>query len=690
MSRKWLLFVLIFVAVPVFAESRREILAELPPGFRLYNVVSGLDRPTDFVFLSETRLLLTEHGTGNEEFAEAAVKLVDNGVVRPNPVLTLSVTRRQDSGLLAIALDPDFEQNGWLYLWYTPGVNALNYSGLKMRLSRFTWDHEAELADPASEQILLESEKFHVWHHGNALAFDDQGNLLVAVGELTPDEDFSQDMTLIEGKLLRIRPTEEGYSIPDDNPFVDDPAIRPEIYASGLRNPYVMTRRASDGLVAIGDVGGLKYEEINLLASGADFGWPVREGICPRGLYDPCEPASAEFTDPAIYWRHDLPPIEGEGAITGLTFYEGTQFPEEYRGKLFYVDLIRAFVRVGDPLTGETMPFADNVDPITRLRSFNGQLFYMSIYTGELNAIYYEDGTNVAPTVELNADVQFGTPPLRVVLSAEATDPDDVLLRYKWDFGDGSPAIESAESSFVHVYPEDGIYTPSVTVIDGRGAESLPATQQLTVYSGEWPRLFVTNHTDPSRTLYHAGDTVAFRAERSTLEGLDPETPFTWDIVLHHGTHTHIALSAIDAISSTFTIPTTNHDGDADLHYAFHMTMHTLDGMEITQSKQMEPLRTELTFDTSPVPHRILLNDVETRTPVTIEAIVGIENEAVALPNMFFESGFYTPQQWMSQGKSIVQGTTLRFFAPAESQTYIADYLFDRPGVRSYAPLITR
>src|SRR5690606_6749860 len=155
----------------------------------------------------------------------------------------------------------------------------------------------------------------------------DDGTLLIATGDAGYGP-IAQNLSALNGKILRIRPTDSGYEIPADNPFVDTPGARPEIYALGLRNPFRMTKRR-DGGIFVADVGDHSWEEVNQVASGANYGWPEREGLCPQGQHPPCAPAPAHYTDPVIaYQTSDAP-----GAITALAFYEGIEFPEQYRDK---------------------------------------------------------------------------------------------------------------------------------------------------------------------------------------------------------------------------------------------------------------------------------------------------------------------------------------------------------------------
>jgi glucose/arabinose dehydrogenase len=223
---------------------------------------------------------------------------------------------------VGIILDPQFETNHYFYLWYSTGAEALGWTGTTTnRLSRFVFDPASGTAPLSSETIILDGVEWAEIHNGGGLIFDDAGNLLIATGDagttnVTPELNLAQKLDSLNGKVLRIRPRSEGgYDVPLDNPFVgNSTGIRPEIYASGFRNPFRMTRRASDHQIYVADVGQETWEEVNRLTPGANYGWPYREGMCAIYERGPnCTPNPGQFADPLLVYIH---PVEVGAGLT--------------------------------------------------------------------------------------------------------------------------------------------------------------------------------------------------------------------------------------------------------------------------------------------------------------------------------------------------------------------------------------
>ena len=150
----------------------------LPPGFTV-SEVRGLNFPTDMAFLPSGDLLILEKGTGDGPDGSAAVRvLLQNGTLRSAPVITLPTTPLGDSGLLGLAVDPDFTANGFIYIWHATGAGSPGWSGETVnRLSRFTVDRATLTADPADEAILLDNVPWWIMHNGGGLGFDAAGSI---------------------------------------------------------------------------------------------------------------------------------------------------------------------------------------------------------------------------------------------------------------------------------------------------------------------------------------------------------------------------------------------------------------------------------------------------------------------------------------------------------------------------------
>ncbi|NDJ34173.1 MAG: glucose dehydrogenase [Chloroflexi bacterium] len=222
-----------------------------------------------------------------------------------------------EQGLLGLAFHPDFAANGRFYINYT------DTSGDTV-IARYTSD--GTTADPASETVLLSVAQPASNHNGGQLAFGPEGYLYIGLGDGgAQDDQFDngQNPNTLLGTVLRIDvDSGEPYGIPPDNPFVDDPDARPEVWAFGLRNPWRFSfDRATDELY-IADVGQNRYEEVNRQPAasegGTNYGWPIMEGVeCYLGECDP-----ANYQLPIVAYSHS------EGcSVTGGYVYRGQTVP---------------------------------------------------------------------------------------------------------------------------------------------------------------------------------------------------------------------------------------------------------------------------------------------------------------------------------------------------------------------------
>ena len=221
-----------------------------------------------------------------------------------------------DNGMLSAALDPQFDEFPFLYVYYrTLNKHAYgeNISGLTIRLSRFRVERGKAIRD--SELTILEALQPRKYHYGGAIRFGTDGMLYLGVGYNTIHH-TPQSLDELLGKILRIdvrgATPEQPYRIPPDNPFVDNPEARPEIWAYGLKNPWRMNF-APDGRLFIADVGGSYQEEISIAESGANLGFPMCEGNLCRE--EDVESDADGFTAPIFTYGRD----DGCAIIGGVT-----------------------------------------------------------------------------------------------------------------------------------------------------------------------------------------------------------------------------------------------------------------------------------------------------------------------------------------------------------------------------------
>ena len=236
----------------------------------------------------------------------------------PRPVLDLTASVdccRGEEGMLSAAADPEFEEFPYLYVYYIAPIGNTASAG---RLSRFTVVDGYARAD--SELMMLEFYSLGDLHYGGAVRFGPDGMLYLGIGD-NGFGDKAQDLGNLRGKIIRIdrrgATAEQPYRAPADNPFVNTPGARPEIWAYGLRNPW---RMAFDrqGRLFVTDVGTRVYEEVSIAAAGANLGWPALEGNhCLEDSAEICAAFAAESVAPIHSYRPAPAPGFGCAIIGG-------------------------------------------------------------------------------------------------------------------------------------------------------------------------------------------------------------------------------------------------------------------------------------------------------------------------------------------------------------------------------------
>lgn len=254
------------------------------------------------------------------------------------------VSTVSEQGLLSIAFHPNYAENGFAFVAYTD----LNGDST---IARYTRDPmNPNRLDPNSARFLLQVGQPQENHNGGQLQFGPNGYLYYGIGDGGGANDpgcNAQDPQSLLGKMIRLDVdasvnTAPYHGIPASNPFVGNPAVRDEIWAIGLRNPWRFSFDTLNGDLYIADVGQNDYEEIDFdpapLTGGLNYGWDRREGAhcfeedanCPMGTPSCNDPS---FTDPVIEYTHDL----GRCSITGGYVYRGCDLPDLY-GKYIYAD----------------------------------------------------------------------------------------------------------------------------------------------------------------------------------------------------------------------------------------------------------------------------------------------------------------------------------------------------------------
>ncbi len=274
---------------------------------------------------------LTHAGDGsNRLFASmrgGRIDVFNNNAGSPPATTFLDITPRVDSstgegGLLGLAFDPAFRTNGFFYVYYVTITGGTR----KVRVSRFGRS-SANVANPASERVVLELDHPNPDHFGGWLGFGPDGLLYISSGDAGVDSN-AQSPTSLFGKILRIRVNTSGtgYTVPADNPSSASP-----VWASGFRNPWRCSfDRGGNRDLWCGDVGQASREEVNRIRKGGNYGWPVYEGS--QSYTNPGNRPLTDF-DRAV---HEYDHTQGVAVIGGYV-YRGSAHPSLV-GRYLYSD----------------------------------------------------------------------------------------------------------------------------------------------------------------------------------------------------------------------------------------------------------------------------------------------------------------------------------------------------------------
>ena len=290
-------------------------------------VVEGLDRPVVVAHAGDGsgRLFIAQQG--------GEILVFDGTRLLPVPFLDLSssVSSGSEQGLLGLAFHPNYETNGLFY------VNLTDAAG-DTQILRFTVSADANVADPGSVVPLLSVDQPFANHNGGQLVFGPDGKLWIGLGDGGSAGDpgnRAQSGSTLLGKILRID-VDQGvpYGIPLDNPFVADPAVRDEIWALGLRNPWRFSFDRLTGDLFIADVGQNAWEEVSFepvtSGGGRNYGWRRMEGAHCFNPASNCDDGSLVL--PILEYSHSL-----GCSITGGYRYRGAEMPERF-GTYFFGD----------------------------------------------------------------------------------------------------------------------------------------------------------------------------------------------------------------------------------------------------------------------------------------------------------------------------------------------------------------
>jgi len=310
------------IPIPPPPENPVDLATAEVPRVRVVPLVTGLEHPWGLAFRSNGDMLVTERESGR-------LRVVRNGrlVERSIPGVPEVYSGRLRAGLMDVAVHPT--DDALVYLTYSKPVERDGMAGFTVALAR------GRLVDDALTEVrdLFVADGLDLGIAASRLLFAPDGTLFMSVGGsyvFAGTGELAQDPRSHYGKLLRLN--DDG-SVPADNPFVSDPAYRPEIYSLGHRNQMGLDFHPTTGELWATENGPQGGDEANIIRAGANYGWPLAsESREYPGRWVSPTPWQERFERPEVLWWPSVAP-------SGLAFYTGEAFPA-WRGNLFVGSLM--------------------------------------------------------------------------------------------------------------------------------------------------------------------------------------------------------------------------------------------------------------------------------------------------------------------------------------------------------------
>ena len=268
-------------------------------------VAENLEVPWSIAFAPDGRIFVTER--------VGKLRVIESGELNRQPVKILDAGRGE-GGLLGIALDPNFAQNHYLYLYYTYSEFLSTYN----KVVRYT-ENENKLSD---ELIIIDKIPGAAFHDGGRIKFGPDDKLYITTGD-AGNANLAQDLNSLAGKILRIN--RDG-SIPDDNPFPNS-----AVFSYGHRNPQGLDWHPTSKILVASEHGSSAHDEINVVEAGKNYGWPLIVG----------DEKGPEFENAILHTGDET------WAPSGATFYTSDNVPK-WKGKYFIATLRGNHLRMLD------------------------------------------------------------------------------------------------------------------------------------------------------------------------------------------------------------------------------------------------------------------------------------------------------------------------------------------------------
>ncbi|XP_029427741.1 HHIP-like protein 1 [Rhinatrema bivittatum] len=425
---------------------------------------------------------------------------VDKPFLNVSKAVLASPWAGDERGFLGFAFHPRFKDTRKVYVYYSIHVKKEE----RIRISEFQLSADnANMVDHSSERVLLEVTEPASNHNGGQLLFGHDGYLYIFTGDGgragDPFGEFgnAQNKSSLLGKALRVdvNGNDEGppYQIPPDNPFVHEPQARPEVYAYGLRNPWRCSvdrgepaSGAGRGRIVCGDVGQNKYEEVDVIEKGGNYGWRAKEGF---SCYDKrlCDNSSLNDVLPIFAYPHQL----GK-SVTGGYIYRGCQMPN-----------LQGLYIFGDFMSGRLMSLKEDRGSgdwrYTEICMGQGQTcnfpkllnnhhpYIISFAEDEAGELYFLSTRN--PSAAIPAGVMY-----KIVDPSKRAPPGTCSI---------TPSLVPVKGKLVDFYPRQKFVlksttttTPPTTAAPRNRPSSSPESSTPTYLSPVTPKPYLTSRTE--------------------------------------------------------------------------------------------------------------------------------------------------------------------------------------------------
>ncbi len=357
-------FIVILIALTVLGCAQNKntsvaISSDNTKGYTVQTVVSGLDNPWGMTWLPDGSMLITEKSGSLIHYKNRRKTEVQN---------IPDIYVRGQGGFLDVELHPNYAENGWIYFTHSSSEGSGEGGNTKLIRAKL----EGNSLTNIESLYKAEPNSRRGQHFGSRIEFDNDGFLYFTVGDRGNRDVNPQDITRDNGKVYRLN--DDG-SIPEDNPFVNEPNAKKAIYSYGHRNQQGMAKHPTSGKIWTHEHGPKGGDEINIIKKGANYGWPIISyGVNYSGSKFTEETERPGMEQPVYHWTPSIAPC-------GMDFVKGGRYPE-WEGDLLvgslkfdYVELVK--------LNGETVigreKIADGIGRVRNVKMGPDNLIYIAL-----------------------------------------------------------------------------------------------------------------------------------------------------------------------------------------------------------------------------------------------------------------------------------------------------------------------